>query len=336
MTLVSTRVVVTEHGAPEVMTLESSPLDRPGAHEVTVRHHAVGINIADTYFRSGLYPGRTPHGLGVEGAGEIIDVGADVTGFSVGDRVTYTGSPLGAYSDIRNMPTDSLIHLPGAITFDVAAASTMRGLTASYLLKSIWDLEAGDTVLMHAAAGGVGLIFCQMAAAMGLNVIGTVSNDEKKPLALSAGCVEVLNTRTEDVAARVREMTGGKGARMVVDGVGASTFESSLASVARRGLVVCLGTASGPVPAVEPPRLMRQGSVFLTRPAMADYIADPSEKQQLVNHLFAHLTDGSVRVSINQRWQLSDAVAAHAALESGTTTGSSIFEFTNQPQGDNP
>ena len=329
MTQTSTRIVVREHGGPEVMTLESSTLDAPGAHEVTVRHHAVGINIADTYFRSGLYPGRTPHGLGVEGAGVVIATGAEVTGFSVGDRVTYTGSPLGAYSDVRVMPTDSLIRLPDAIACDVAAASTMRGLTASYLLKSIWDLRAGDTVLMHAAAGGVGLIFCQLASEMGLKVIGSVSNDAKKPLAIDAGCSEVLNSKTDDIAERVRQITGGKGARMVVDGVGASTFESSVASVGRRGLLVCLGTASGPVPAIEPPRLMRQGSIFLTRPAMADYIADSGEKQELVDYLFSRIMSGVVNVSVNQRWQLSDAVAAHIALESGTTTGSSIFEFTN-------
>ena len=327
MTLTSTRVVVREHGGPEVMVLESSPLDVPGANEVTVRHSAVGINIADTYFRSGLYPGRLPHGLGVEGSGEVIAVGVDVTTFSVGDRVTYTGSPLGAYSDVRNMPIDSLIKLPDAIAFDTAAASTMRGLTASYLLTSIWDLHPGDTVLMHAAAGGVGLIFCQLAAEMGLTMIGTVSNDAKKALAVEAGCSEVLNTKTDDVAARVRDITGGKGAQMVVDGVGARTFESSVASVARRGLLVCLGTASGPVPPVEPPRLMRQGSIYLTRPAMADYIADPAEKQKLVDHLFTRIADGTVRVTVNQRWQLGDAVAAHVALESGTTTGSSIFEF---------
>lgn len=327
MTTIATRVVVAEHGGPEVMTLESSQLDSPAAGEVTVRHHAVGINIADTYFRSGLYPGRTPHGLGVEGAGVVVAVGADVSTFSVGDRVTYTGSPLGAYSDVRNMPTESLIPLPDSISFDVAAASTMRGLTASYLLKSIWHLRAGDTVVMHAAAGGVGLLFCQLAAEMGLTVIGTVSTDAKKQLALDAGCSEVLNTSTDDVATRVREITHGVGAQMVVDGVGARTFDASVASVARRGLLVCLGTASGAVPAVEPPRLMRQGSIFMTRPAMADYIADPAEKQSLVDHLFARLASGAVHVSINQRWPLSDAVAAHIALESGTTTGSSIFEF---------
>lgn len=322
-------IVIEEHGGPEVMQLHETELSPPAAGCVTVEHAAVGINLADTYFRSGLYPGRTPHGLGVEGAGIIVDVGPNVSAFSVGDRVTYTSSPLGAYSNIRNMPTDSLIHLPESLPFDVAAASTMRGLTATYLLSSVWDLAPGDTVLMHAAAGGVGLIFCQMAKAMGLTVIGIVGHDDKKPLARAAGCDHVFNSRTDDVAECVRDVTSGIGAHMVVDGVGGATFDSSLASVARRGLLVCLGTASGPVAPFDPPRLMRQGSVYVTRPAMADYIADPEEKAQLVDTLFSHLTQGTVHVSINQRWKLEEAVSAHRALESGETTGSSIFEFTH-------
>ena len=323
------RITLTEHGGPEVLTLESSTVDAPRENEVTVEHGAVGINLADTYFRSGLYPSRLPHGLGVEGAGTVVAVGSEVTGFSVGDRVTYTGSSLGAYSDVRNMTTESLIRLPDSIPFDVAAASTMRGLTATYLLTRIWPLSKGDTVLMHAAAGGVGLIFCQMARAMGIKVIGTVSNDSKIPLAAEAGCEHVLNTRTDDIPARVRDLTAGRGADMVVDGVGAATFDGSLAAVKRRGLLVCLGTASGPVAPFDPPRLMRQGSVFVTRPAMADYIADPEEKQQMVDVLFGHLATGSVKVSINQRWNLEQARDAHVALESGATTGSSIFDLVS-------
>lgn len=321
------RIVVTRHGGPEVMELVGEPLASPGPGQVTVRHAAVGINLADTYFRSGLYPGRTPCGLGVEGAGTIEAVGPDVTAFAVGDRVTYTSSPLGAYSDRRTMPIGSLIALPDAIPLDVAAASTMRGLTATYLLHSIWSLTPGDTVLMHAAAGGVGLIFCQMAAAMGLTVIGTVGSEAKAEPARAAGCAHVLVHGTDDIAARVREITGGRGARMVVDGIGRTTFDASLASVARRGLLVCLGTASGPVAPFEPPQLMRQGSVFVTRPAMADYIADPAEKARLVEALFGHLAAGTVEVAINQRWRLDQAGDAHRALEAGTTTGSSIFTF---------
>ena len=330
MSTVARQIIVEQTGGPEVMRLVETELSAPGEGEVQVRHAAVGINLADTYFRSGLYPGRTPFGLGVEGAGVIEAVGAGVTGFTVGQRVTYTSSPLGAYSDVRNMPTGSLIALPDSVALDDAAASTMRGLTSSYLLNSIWPLSSGDTVLIHAAAGGVGLIFCQMAASMGLNVIGTVGSDDKAVLARAAGCSHVINNRTEDVAARVREITGKKGARMVVDGVGRATFDASLRSVARRGLLVCLGTASGPVEPFTPPLLMAQGSVFVTRPAMADYIADPVEKARLVDFLMGHLSAGTVKVTINQRWRLDQAVEAHVALESGSTSGSSIFDLTNE------
>ena len=328
MSTTARQIVVERTGGPEVMQLVEVPLPAPAEGEVRVRHAAVGINLADTYFRSGLYPGRTPFGLGVEGAGTIEEVGPGVTGFSVGQRVTYTSSPLGAYSDVRNMPTGSLIALPDSVAFDAAAASTMRGLTSSYLLNSIWPLSSGDTVMIHAAAGGVGLIFVQMAKTMGLNVIGTVGSDEKAALARAAGCDHVINNRTEDVATRVREITGKKGCRMVVDGVGRATFDSSLKSVARRGLLVCLGTASGAVEPFTPPQLMAQGSVFVTRPAMADYIADPAEKARLVDFLLGHLSAGTVKVTINQRWRLDQAVEAHVALESGATSGSSIFDLT--------
>ena len=330
MTTVAHRIVVERHGGPEVMKLETVELNDPAEGEVRIRHAAVGINLADTYFRSGLYPGRTPFGLGVEGSGIIEAVASDVKGFSVGQRVTYTSSPLGAYSDVRNMPTGSLIALPDSVALDAAAASTMRGLTSSYLLNSIWPLTSGDTVMIHAAAGGVGLIFCQMAKAMGLHVIGTVGSDTKAALARANGCDEVINNRTDDVAARVREITGKKGARMVVDGVGRATFDASLKSVARRGLLVCLGTASGPVEPFTPPQLMAQGSVFVTRPAMADYIADPAEKARLVDFLMGHLSAGTVKVTINQRWRLDQAVEAHVALESGGTSGSSIFDLTTE------
>jgi len=321
------RIVVQQHGAPGVMELIDDELSAPSATEVQVEHRAIGINLADTYFRSGLYPGKTPIGLGVEGSGIITAVGTDIDTFSVGDRVTYTSSPLGAYCTARNMPIDSLIPLPQEISFDTAAASTMRGLTASYLLKSIWDLQQGDTVVIQAAAGGVGLLFSQMASAMGLNVIGIVGRDEKKELAKNAGCTAVYNSKTDDVVAGVKELTNGRGAQMVVDGVGKDTFDMSLACVRRRGLMVCLGTASGPVAPFDPPLLMRKGSVYVTRPAMADYIADPAEKQELIDFYFSHLLNGTVKVLINQRWSLDQAVEAHESLEAGSTTGSSIFEM---------
>lgn len=323
------RIMVTQHGGPEVLQLENIELNAPSDNDVQVCHHAIGINLADTYFRSGVYPGKTPCGLGVEASGIITDIGSNVSSFRVGDRVTYTGSPLGAYSTHRNMPIDSLIHLPESIPFDIAAASTMRGLTASYLLNKIWDLSAGDTVLMHAAAGGVGLLFCQMAAAMGITVIGTVGRPEKIQLAADSGCAHVLSTHSDDIPARVKELTNGKGVDVVIDGVGRDTFQSSLKSVKKRGLMVCLGTASGAVEPFDPPTLMRHGSIYITRPAMADYIADPQEKDELVQFLFTQLSSGSVNVSIGQRWQLHQAVEAHQAMESGSTVGSSIFDLQN-------
>ena len=328
------RIVVHETGAPAVMQLVTDELPAPGPTEVQVAHQAVGINLADTYFRSGLYPGKTPFGLGVEGSGIITAVGHDVSRFSVGDRVTYTSSPLGAYCTARNMPIDSLIPLPDAISCDTAAASTMRGLTASYLLQKIWDLHEGDTVVMQAAAGGVGMLFCQMASAMGLKVIGVVGRDEKKAIAQNAGCIAVLNSRTNDVVSEVKRLTNGRGATMVVDGVGKDTFDVSLSCVRRRGLMVCLGTASGPVAPFDPPLLMRKGSIYVTRPAMADYIADPIEKQELVDFYFSHLLSGTVQVLINQRWSLDQAVEAHESLEAGNTTGSSIFEMSMSDKGE--
>lgn len=326
---VAQRIVVRQHGGPEVLALEDIEMENPSENEIQIQHHAIGINLADTYFRSGVYPGKTPCGLGVEASGIVIGVGSNVSRFSVGDRVTYTGSPLGAYSTVRNMPTDSLIALPDSIGFDVAAASTMRGLTASYLLNKIWTLNSGDTVVMHAAAGGVGLLFCQMASAMGITVIGTVGREEKVALAREAGCAHVLNTKTDDIPKLVRELTNGKGADVVIDGIGKDTFHMSLKSVKRRGLMVCLGTASGAVDPFDPPTLMRQGSIYITRPAMADYIADPEEKKELVAFLFSQLSNGKVNVAIGQRWRLDQAVDAHIAMESGATTGSSIFDLTD-------
>lgn len=321
------RIVVAQHGGPEVLQIEDIELGRPRENEIQICHHAIGINLADTYFRSGVYPGKTPCGLGVEASGIVTEVGSSVLTFRTGDRVTYTSSPLGAYSTHRNMPTDSLIHLPESIPFDIAAASTMRGLTASYLLNKMWNLGAGDTVLMHAAAGGVGLLFCQMASSMGITVIGTVGRPEKIQLATNAGCAHVLSTHSEDIPSRVRELTNGKGVDVVIDGIGRDTFQASLKSLKKRGLMVCLGTASGAVEPFDPPTLMRHGSIFITRPAMADYIADPADKDELVQFLFAQLSSGAVNVSIGQRWQLHEAVEAHRAMESGSTVGSSIFDL---------
>ncbi|WP_030264254.1 quinone oxidoreductase family protein [Streptomyces sp. NRRL B-24484] len=312
-------------GGPDVLSWEEVEVGAPGPGEVRIRHSAVGLNFADTYFRTGLYPAPLPAGLGVEAAGTIEAVGPGVTGFAEGDRVTYTGSPLGAYSTERVMPTGSLIKLPDAIDFETAAAMTMRGLTSAYLLRRIHPLKAGDTVLLHAAAGGVGLILCQWAKLLGLTVIGTVSTTEKAELARAHGCDHVVHYREEDVAARVRELTGGEGVPVVFDSVGRTTFAGSLASLRRRGLLVCFGTASGPVPPIDAMQLALHGSVFVTRPALADYIADPAERAELAGELFGHVAAGRIRIEINQRYALKDAAQAHRDLEGGRTTGSSVF-----------
>ncbi len=315
-----------ETGGPEVLTWEAVEVGEPGPGQVRVRHHAVGLNFADTYFRSGLYPHPLPAGMGVEGAGVIEAVGAGVTDFAEGDRVTYTGSPLGAYSTERVMPTDSLIKLPAAIPFDVAAATTMRGLTTSYLLRRIApNLKAGDTVLLHAAAGGVGLIFSQWAELLGVNVIGTVSTDAKADVAKAHGCTHTIVYTRENVAERVRELTDGAGVPVVFDSIGKTTFQSSIDSLARRGLLVCFGTASGAVPPINAMELAMKGSLYVTRPALADYIADPAERAELAGELHDHIANGRIDVEINQRYSLDDAMQAHIDLESGKSVGCSVF-----------
>jgi NADPH:quinone reductase len=314
-----------EVGAPEVLRWESVDVGEPGAGEIRIRHMAVGLNFADTYFRTGLYPAALPAGMGVEAAGVIEAVGPGVTGFAEGDRVTYTGSPLGAYSTERLMDVAPLIRLPDAIPFETAAAMTMRGLTTAYLLRRIADLKAGDTVLLHAAAGGVGLLFTQWAALLGITVIGTVSTDEKAEIARAHGCTHTIVYRREDVAERVRELTDGAGVPVAFDSIGRTTVASSLDSLSRRGLLVCFGTSSGPIPPIDAMELAVKGSLFVTRPALADYIADPAERAALAGELFDHVGSGRITVEINQRYALEDAVAAHRDLESGRTVGSSVF-----------
>ncbi|WP_280342590.1 quinone oxidoreductase family protein [Nocardia neocaledoniensis] len=314
-----------EVGSPDVMRWETVEVGEPGPGEVRIRHAAVGLNFADTYFRTGLYPAALPAGLGVEASGVLEAIGPGVEGFAVGDRVTYTGSPLGAYSTERIMPAEHLIAMPDGLAFDTAAATTMRGLTTAYLLRRIHPLRAGDTVLLHAAAGGVGQLFTQWAKLLGITVIGTVSTEDKAAVARANGCDHVVIYTREDVAARVREITDGAGVPVVYDSIGKTTFQSSLDSLSRRGLLVCFGTASGPVPPIEAMQLAVKGSLFVTRPALADYIADPVERAELAGELHDHLTHGRLRVRINQRYALPDAVRAHRDLEAGRSVGASVF-----------
>ena len=316
-----------EAGGPEVLRYQPVDVGDPGPGQVRVRHVAVGLNYADTYFRNGTYPIPLPAGIGVEAAGVVQAIGPGVDQVSVGDRVTYTGfvNTLGAYSDERLVPAAPLIKLPAGIGCETAAASTMRGLTAAYLLRRVHPFQPGDAILLHAAAGGVGLIVSQWAKLLGLTVIGTVSTEAKADLARAHGCDHVINYSHEDVAKRVRELTDGVGVSVVFDSVGKSTFEGSLDALKRRGLMVCVGTASGPIPPFNPQLLAMKGSLYLTRPALADYIADPAEKAALAAELFEHVGAGRIRIEINQRYALQDAVQAHRDLEARRTTGSSIF-----------
>lgn len=316
-----------ETGSAEVMKLEDIEVGAPGEGQVRLRHVAVGLNYADTYFRNGTYAIPLPNGMGVEAAGEIVEVGAGVTQFKVGDRVTYTGfiNTLGAYSTERLIDASTLIALPEGISCETAAAMTMRGLTSAYLMRRIYDFKAGDSILLHAAAGGVGLIVSQWAKLLGLTVIGTTSSEEKAAIARAHGCDHVINYSHENVAERVRELTGGVGVDVVFDSVGKDTFMASLDSLKRRGLLVCVGTASGPIPPFDPVILAMKGSVFVTRPALADYIADPAEKAALAQEIFDHVRHGRIKIEINQRYALEDAVQAHLDLEARKTTGSSIF-----------
>ena len=314
-------------GGPEVLRWEEVSIGNPGPGQVRLRHEAVGLNFADTYFRTGLYPIPMPNGIGVEAAGIVTAVGEGVTSVVLGDRVTYTGfmNTLGAYSTERLIPAAPLIKLPAQIACDTAAAMTMRGLTSAYLMRRIWPLRSGDTILLHAAAGGVGLIVSQWAKVLGLRVIGTVSTEAKAEVALKHGCDHVILYTREDVAKRVRQLTDGAGVAVVYDSVGKDTFAGSLDSLRRRGLLVCVGTASGPVPPIDATQLAVKGSVYVTRPALADYIADPAEKNALARELFDHVAAGRIRIEINQRYRLQDAAQAHRDLESRKTTGSSVF-----------
>ena len=314
-------------GGPEVLEIEKVEVGEPGPGQVRLRQAAVGLNYADTYFRNGSYPMPLPSGMGVEAAGLVEAIGEGVNNVAVGDRVTYTGflNTLGAYSTERLIPAAPLIKLPDSIGFDTAAAMTMRGLTSAYLMRRIHPFKSGDTLLLHAAAGGVGLIVSQWAALLGITVIGTVSTDAKAEVAKAHGCAHTINYSHEDVAARVKELTGGKGVDVVFDSVGKTTFMASLDSLKRRGLMVCVGTASGPIDGFNPNLLAMKGSLYLTRPALADYIADPAEKAELAAEVFGHVAAGRIRIDINQRYALEEAQQAHRDLESRQTTGSSVF-----------
>jgi NADPH2:quinone reductase len=310
-------------GGPEVLEVVDLPLPEPGPGQLRIRQHAIGLNFIDTYFRSGLYPLRLPAVLGQEGAGVVEAIGEGVTGWAIGDRV-YAGQA-GAYAEANVASAARAIRLPDSISFAVAAAGMLKGMTAEFLLRRCYPLRAGETILVHAAAGGVGAILVQWAKAIGAVVIGTVGSEAKADLVRGYGCDHVILYRDEDVAAKVREITDGKGVPVAYDSVGKDTFEGTLASLARRGVFVSFGNASGAAPAVEPIRLMRAGSLFFTRPTMADYTATREDLALSASAFFEVVASGAVKVEIGQTYPLRDARRAHEALEARETIGSSVL-----------
>jgi len=317
-------IQISRTGGPEVLELVERDIPAPGPGQVRIRHQAIGVNFIDTYHRSGLYPIKLPSGLGQEAAGLVDALGEGVDQFKVGDRVAYTGQ-MGAYAEFHVVPAARVVHLPAGISTELAAASLLKGMTAEFLLRRCYPLKAGEATLIHAAAGGVGSILVQWAKAIGAIVIGTVGSEDKAELAKSLGCDHVILYREEDVAERVKAVTGGAGVSVAYDGVGAATFEASLSSLRRRGMLAVFGNASGPAPAVEPARLQRGGSLFLTRPTLFDYIATPGELAESAAALFHVIGNGSVKVSVGQRFALADARAAHEVLEGRETTGSTVL-----------
>ncbi len=312
-------------GGPEVLAWESVDLPEPAAGEATIRHAAVGLNFIDTYHRTGLYPLPLPSGIGLEGAGVVEAIGPGVTEVQVGDRVAYAGGPIGAYAEARNIPAHRLLKLPNAISFDTAAAMMLQGLTAAYLLRKTYRVQPGDAVLIHAAAGGVGLIACQWAKALGATVIGTVGSAAKGELAKAHGCDHVINYSTENFVARVREITGGEGVPVVYDGVGKDTFMGSLDSLRPLGMLVTYGNASGPVPPLDLLLLSQKGSLFVTRPTIVSYTAKRTDLEALGAELFDVVASGKVKIEVHQRYALKDAAQAHSDLEARKTTGSTIL-----------
>lgn len=320
------RIQISRHGGPEVLEYAEFTPREPGPREVRVRNHAIGLNFIDTYFRSGLYqPPALPSGLGTEAAGVVEAIGCEVSEFAVGDRVACATGPLGACAELHVLPADHLVALPDSISFEQAAAVMLKGLTAQYLLRQVYELQAGETILFHAAAGGVGSIACQWAKALGVQLIGTAGSAAKCQRALELGAWAAIDYSRENVVQRVLELTGGAKCPVVYDSVGQDTWQTSLDCVAPRGLLVSFGNASGPVTGVNLGVLAQKGSLFVTRPILAGYADTPERLRAMAAELFAMLESGAIAVEIGQRFALADTAAAHAALTRRQTTGSTLL-----------
>ncbi|MEF3098047.1 quinone oxidoreductase [Raoultella terrigena] len=324
----ATRIEFHKHGGPEVLQVVEFVAGDPAEHEIQVENKAIGINYIDTYIRSGLYPPPAlPSGLGTEAAGVVTKVGRGVTHIKAGDRVVYAQSALGAYSSVHNVPADKAAILPAAISFEQAAASFLKGLTVYYLLRKTYEIKAGETFLFHAAAGGVGLIACQWAKALGARLIGTVGSAQKAQRAKQAGAWETINYREENIAERLKEITEGKKVHVVYDSVGKDTWEASLDCLQRRGLMVSFGNSSGPVTGVNLGILNQKGSLYVTRPSLQGYITNREELVEASNELFSLIASGVINVDVaeSQKYPLADARRAHEVLESRATEGSSLL-----------
>lgn len=319
--------IIEEHGGPERFKLVERDVGAPRPGEVRIAHKAVGLNFIDIYQRTGLYPMELPHAMGMEAAGVIEAVGEGVTHLKEGDRAAYASNPPGAYAEARVMPATQVCPLPEGISFEEGAAMMLKGMTAEYLFHRTTPLKSGDTVLFHAAAGGVGLLACQWARSEGITLIGTAGSDEKCQLALDHGAAHCINYRSGDWAAKVRELTGGKGVDVVMDAVGKDTFDGSLSSLRPLGMMISFGNASGPVPPLDIGILGKKGSLKITRPTLFTHLADHETCQAMARHLAEKVLSGDVKITIGQRFALRDVAKAHEALEARKTTGSTILEI---------
>lgn len=319
-------VIIEQPGGPETLKLVDRPVSAPGPGEVRIEHRVCGLNFIDVYQRTGLYPMQLPHALGMEAAGVIVEVGDGVTHLKPGDRAAYAANPPGAYAEERVLPAAQVCPLPDGIAFDQAAAMMLKGMTVQYLFHRTTPLKKGDTVLFHAAAGGVGLIACQWARSEGITLIGTAGTDEKCRLALDHGASRCINYRSQDWVAQVRDLTGGKGVDVVMDAVGADTFNGSLDSLKPLGMMISFGNASGPVPPFNIGILGQKGSLKITRPTLFTHISDHAACQDMARHLFGKVEAGDVKIRIDQRFPLEHVAEAHRALEARRTTGSTVLD----------
>ena len=318
-------IKVTNTGGPEALELEEITLDKPGADEVQIEHVSIGLNYIDTYHRSGLYPLQLPTGIGLEAAGIIKEIGSNVSNFSVGDKVAYAAAPLGSYSTHRNYPSKNIVKVPDNIDLEIISSAMTKGMTTFYLLHKTYVPKKGETVLFHAAAGGVGQFFCQWAKSLGLKVIGTVGSEEKIEIAKKYGCNEVINYSKEDFAKKVMELTDGKGVSVVYDGVGKSTYDKSIECLKLRGTMVSFGNASGALDPIIVSKSLQPKGIYFVRPAMNQYFTNSEEIHEAANMLFKQISSGNVKIEIYKKYKLEDAVQAHKDLEGRKITGPAVI-----------